>query len=71
MLAEEGTPAEALDAVYAPAGLDLGGVTPAEVALSVMSQIVALNHGAPGTPMHRIKSVGVATGAEGCKGLFD
>ncbi|MCZ6559114.1 MAG: XdhC family protein [SAR324 cluster bacterium] len=70
-LAEEGARQDALDAVYAPAGLDLGGVTPAEIALSVMSQILALNHGASGASMRRIKSVGAVTEAAGCKGLFD
>jgi xanthine dehydrogenase accessory factor len=31
--------------VYAPAGLHLGAATPEEIALSVMSQMVALRRG--------------------------
>ena len=31
--------------VFAPAGLDLGAATPEEIALSVMSQMVALRRG--------------------------
>ncbi|HEY6308322.1 MAG TPA: XdhC family protein [Candidatus Angelobacter sp.] len=41
----EGIPAEKLDRVWAPAGLDLGAATPEEIALSIMSQIVALRRG--------------------------
>jgi xanthine dehydrogenase accessory factor len=38
-------PAEKVDKVWAPAGLDLGATTPEEIALSVISQIVALRRG--------------------------
>jgi xanthine dehydrogenase accessory factor len=41
----EGIPAEKLDRVWAPAGLDLGAATPEEIALSIMSQMVALRRG--------------------------
>ena len=41
----EGMPAEKLDRVWAPAGVDLGAATPEEIALSIMSQIVALRRG--------------------------
>src|SRR5436309_2259868 len=40
-----GVPAEKLERVSAPAGLDLGAVTPEEIALSVMSEIVAVRRG--------------------------
>jgi xanthine dehydrogenase accessory factor len=39
---------ELLDRVSAPIGLDLGALTAAETALSIMSEIVALRHGRPG-----------------------
>ena len=42
-----GVPAEKVGKVWAPAGLDLGAVTPEEIALSIMSQIVALRRGSP------------------------
>jgi xanthine dehydrogenase accessory factor len=37
-----------LDRISAPIGLDLGGLTAAETALSIMSEIVALRHGRSG-----------------------
>lgn len=39
-LAEDGVPAEAFDRVKAPAGLDLGAITPEEIALSIVAEIV-------------------------------
>ena len=41
-LLAEGMPAEKVESVWAPAGLDLGAATPEEIALSIMSQIVVL-----------------------------
>jgi xanthine dehydrogenase accessory factor len=46
-----GMPAEKVEKVWAPAGLDLGAATPEEIALSVMSQIVALRRGAKVKPL--------------------
>ena len=43
-----GLDAELLDRVAAPIGLDLGALTAAETALSIMSEIVALRHGRAG-----------------------
>ena len=37
-----------LDRVYAPVGLDLGAVTPEEIAVSIVAELVALRHGKPG-----------------------
>jgi xanthine dehydrogenase accessory factor len=51
-LAAEGVPLEKLARVYAPAGLDLGAATPEEIALSVISQIVALRRGGTSRPLH-------------------
>ena len=45
-----GVSAEKVGKVWAPAGLDLGAATPEEIALSIMSQIVALRRGRP-TPL--------------------
>ena len=35
--------------LYTPIGLDIGGNTPAEIALSIVSQIQAVRHGRPGS----------------------
>ncbi|HLW54147.1 MAG TPA: XdhC family protein [Candidatus Angelobacter sp.] len=49
-LLAEGMPAEKVESVWAPAGLDLGAASPEEIALSIMSQIVAARRRAnPGT----------------------
>jgi xanthine/CO dehydrogenase XdhC/CoxF family maturation factor len=44
-----GTPG--LDRLHVPAGHDLGGKAPGEIALSVVAEIVAEAHGRPGGPM--------------------
>lgn len=44
-LLAEGVAKEKVDRVWAPAGLDLGAAGPEEIALSIMSQIVALRRG--------------------------
>lgn len=40
-----------LDKLHVPAGLDLGGKAPGEIALSVVAEIVAESHGRRGGPM--------------------
>jgi xanthine dehydrogenase accessory factor len=45
LLAERGSDAARLEDVWAPAGLDLGAATPEEIALSIVSQMVALRRG--------------------------
>ncbi len=47
-LLEAGVPAEALARISAPIGLDLGGLTGAETALSVMAEVVAVRNGHEG-----------------------
>lgn len=44
-LLAEGLTQEQVDRLHAPIGLDLGGRTPAEIALSIMAQIVAVRNG--------------------------
>lgn len=39
-LAAEGVPAKALERVYSPVGLDIGAETPAEIAISILAEIV-------------------------------
>jgi len=45
-LIDRGVSAHALDAIRSPAGLDLGGRQPEEVALSILAEIVQLKHAA-------------------------
>jgi len=59
-LLAEGMPPEKVERVWAPAGLDLAPATPEEIALSIMSQIVALRRG--GTAAPRKETVHAAEG---------
>jgi xanthine dehydrogenase accessory factor len=45
-LVAEGMPAECLARVHAPIGLDIGAVTPAEIAISILAQLIAVKRGA-------------------------
>ena len=45
LLLEEGMPPECLSRVYAPIGLDIGAVTPAEIAISIVAELVAIRRG--------------------------
>jgi xanthine dehydrogenase accessory factor len=44
-LEARGVAASALDRVHCPIGLDIGGKSPQEVALSVAAQLLAVHHG--------------------------
>ena len=41
----------ALDRVFAPVGVDLGAVTPEEIAVSIVGELIALRRGRPGAHM--------------------
>ncbi len=47
-LRQEGTPEEELRVVHAPIGLDIGAVSPEEVALAILAEIVAVRRGGKG-----------------------
>jgi xanthine dehydrogenase accessory factor len=46
MLVAEGVPLGSLERIRAPIGLDIGAVTPAEIAVSIMAELIAVRRGA-------------------------
>ena len=50
-LTRQGIPVERLKQVYAPIGLDIGALTPEELAVSVMSEIIMVRRGGAGGQM--------------------
>jgi xanthine dehydrogenase accessory factor len=44
-LTTEQMPAETLKRVHAPIGLDIGAVTPQEIAVSILAELIAVKHG--------------------------
>jgi xanthine dehydrogenase accessory factor len=44
-LIEDGVSAEHLKRVHAPIGLDIGAVTPTEIAVSIIAELIAVKHG--------------------------
>ena len=44
-LADEGITADRLQPVHAPIGLDIGAVTPQEIAVSILAELIAVKHG--------------------------
>src|SRR5438270_890968 len=51
MLQDEGISPERIRAVHAPIGLDLGGRTPAEIALAVLAELSMERYGGSGRPL--------------------
>ena len=52
-LLSAGATAEQLERLRAPIGLDLGGRSPAETALAILSEVVAARYGATGAPLRQ------------------
>jgi xanthine dehydrogenase accessory factor len=50
-LLKRGVPAETLKWVHAPIGLDIGADSPAEIAVSILAEILATLRGRPGGPL--------------------
>jgi xanthine dehydrogenase accessory factor len=44
-LTEDHMPADLLKRVHAPIGLDIGAVTPQEIAVSILAELIAVKHG--------------------------
>lgn len=62
VLLDRGVDAAALDAVEAPAGLDVGAVTPAEIALSVLARLVEVRRRGAGSGSDAVGAVGSSDG---------
>ncbi|MFM8321800.1 MAG: XdhC family protein [Chloroflexota bacterium] len=58
---ERGIPAEKLDRVRSPIGLELNAETPEEIAVSIMAEIVMLRQGGSGQAMSAAKSQAAPT----------
>ena len=56
MLTGEGFGQDELERVHLPAGLNIGGRLPGEIALSVVAEIVAWSNGRNGHPMREGRS---------------
>ena len=46
-LENEGVPRDALDRLHAPMGLDIGAITPEEIAVAVVAEMIAVRRNAP------------------------
>jgi xanthine dehydrogenase accessory factor len=71
-LLDHGTPADALSSLHAPIGLDIGADAPAEIAVSILAEVIAVRAGVEGTvaasslrgrtgPLHPHLAPGTAT----------
>jgi xanthine dehydrogenase accessory factor len=58
-LEKEGIAAEKLARVYAPVGIDIGAITPEEIAISIVAELIAIRRGSP-TPLPHMKSAKAA-----------
>ena len=50
-LAADGVPLSVLERVHAPVGLDIGARTPAEIAVAIIAEIIAVRRGRSGGTM--------------------
>ncbi|MDJ1172763.1 XdhC family protein [Roseofilum capinflatum] len=53
-LADRPFPLEKLNTIHAPIGLDIGALTPAEIALSIAAELVLVQRGGTGVPLSRV-----------------
>jgi xanthine dehydrogenase accessory factor len=59
-LEKEGIPAAAFERIFAPMGLDIGAVSPEEIAVSVTAEMIAVRRGAESNWKSVSKSLFVA-----------
>ncbi|MGH9564768.1 MAG: XdhC family protein, partial [Candidatus Angelobacter sp.] len=51
-LEKEGIAGEKLARVYAPVGIDIGAITPEEIAVAIVAELIALRRGSPAALPH-------------------
>lgn len=56
-LQQEGIESSWLDMIYSPVGLDLGALTPEEIAVSILSEMILLRRGGNGGSLGRLREV--------------
>ncbi len=56
-LEKEGIPAEKFARVHAPVGLEIGALTPEEIAISIAAELIAVRRSAAGLPHKAVKLV--------------
>jgi xanthine dehydrogenase accessory factor len=56
-LEDEGVPRDALDRLHAPMGLDIGAITPEEIAVAVVAEMIAVRRNAPSNWRELTKSI--------------
>jgi xanthine dehydrogenase accessory factor len=56
-LVQEGVNLEKIQNIYTPIGLDLGGQSPAEIALSILSEIIIIIHKGSGKHLNSLKKI--------------
>jgi xanthine dehydrogenase accessory factor len=60
-LEKEGIPAERLERVHAPVGLEIGALTPEEIAISIAAELIVVRRNAKEPPHKSIKLAAAAT----------
>jgi xanthine dehydrogenase accessory factor len=64
-LEKEGVPTEKFDRVFAPVGLEIGALTPEEIAISITSELIAIRRQAGNVPHKSLKAAAAAEHAAG------
>lgn len=62
-LEREGVPSQRFDRVHAPVGLEIGALTPEEIAISITAELIAIRRNAPDLP-HKSRSLEKVSAAE-------
>ena len=70
-LKESGVSPEAMANVFAPSGLDLGAVTPAEIAISVISEVVGVYRGGSCRSLSQVEAGTGSGNPDACFQLFE